>query len=129
MPVRWWQEDGAVFCREIPGIRSDGTPERRPPPPRRQAQGRASGSGLSQEERVSAPKGAPYFVGYEEEEDSLRLDERKAADAETRRRMQMHIHGKITIQCTTFIGRADVEDDVAAHELAAAKRRRQDSEL
>ena len=43
-------------------------------------QGRASGSGLSLEERVSVPEGAPRSEG------SLRLAERRAVDAEPRRK-------------------------------------------
>ena len=53
-------------------------------------------------ERVSASKGAPHSKG------------RSSTDE-----WRPTLHG----------GRAEVEDDLAAHELAAAKRRRQDSEL
>ena len=84
---------------------------------------------LVSQERVSAPKGAPYLVGNDVEKDSLRLDVREATDAETQRRVQMHIHGKITSPCTTWIERVDVEEDLAAHGIAAAARRRQESQF
>ncbi len=102
MPVRWCKVAGAVFTREIPGRRSDGTPSCRPPPYPQRAQGRASGSGLSHEETVSAPKGVPQSQG------------RSTTDE-----WRPTLHG----------GQTDVEEDLAAHERAAAKRRRQDSEL
>ena len=46
-------------------------------------------------------------------------------DADVRRRMQMHIHGEVTRPCATIIvGRTEDGENLAAHEVAAAKRRR-----
>ena len=124
MHPRWMFTPGAVFSRELPGIRSDGTPERRPVPPRRQDLDRASGSDLSHEERVSDPRGAPNFIIHDEKKDGLQSVENNPIDADARRRMQMHIHGEVTRPCATIIvGRTEDEENLVAHEVAAAKRR------
>ena len=70
---------------------------------RPRAHDRASGSGLSREDRVSVPEGAPHESG---------------GDHPYRGDWRPTLHG----------GRADVQEDLVAHE-AAAKRRRQDMEL
>ena len=73
---------GAVLTREFLSIRSDGTPERRPVPPRRQDLDRASGSGLSHDERVSDPGGAPNSIVHDEKKDGPQSVENDPIDAD-----------------------------------------------